>query len=313
MAVHPGFTLVWLFVLGTCIGSFLNVVIYRLPRKISLILPGSHCPNCKHAIRGFDNIPLLSWLWLGRKCRDCNAPISARYPLVELTVGLMFALFAWVDWVQPELAAIHHIRAEQKIGAEIDDAEISVPHAENIRIHLAYHLLLLCPLLAAVLIDFDDQKLPRQLITYPCGAGILLAMFWPDAFLQALVWPRLGGLDGNLNVLNSVLNSAAAVGMGIVGLGMAGVLRIGTQRMWGPLSPRELGLRNATLAMYAVGAFLGWIAVIVIGNLTMLWALAGQNPAVQKTIGRVKPTAVVFVSALVWCALEGTLSRWFFG
>jgi prepilin signal peptidase PulO-like enzyme (type II secretory pathway) len=84
---------VWWFVLGAVLGSFLNVVIYRLPRRESLIWPGSHCPKCGHLIRWYDNIPILSWLLLQGRCRDCSAPISARYPVIEalaaLTVGLI--------------------------------------------------------------------------------------------------------------------------------------------------------------------------------------------------------------------------------
>lgn len=78
-------------VVGCCIGSFLNVVIYRLPRKDSLVLPPSHCPRCGKSIAFYDNIPILSYLILLGKCRHCRAPISARYPLVEIMAGL-FAL-----------------------------------------------------------------------------------------------------------------------------------------------------------------------------------------------------------------------------
>lgn len=88
---------VWWFVLGAVLGSFLNVVIYRLPRKENLIWPGSHCPSCGHLIRWYDNLPVLSWLLLRGHCRDCSATISPRYPAVEalaaLTVGgLAFAV-----------------------------------------------------------------------------------------------------------------------------------------------------------------------------------------------------------------------------
>ena len=81
--------------LGACLGSFLNVVIYRLPLRLSVVHPGSRCPVCKHAIRGYDNIPVLSWLVLLRgRCRDCGTPISARYPAVEAFVGLLSFVFA---------------------------------------------------------------------------------------------------------------------------------------------------------------------------------------------------------------------------
>lgn len=103
--------------LGLCIGSFLNVVIHRLPQmmerawklegaellgvpapdlpELSLSRPASRCPQCGHRIRWFENIPLLSWLVLRGRCSACKTPISARYPIVELATGLLFALLAW--------------------------------------------------------------------------------------------------------------------------------------------------------------------------------------------------------------------------
>lgn len=87
------------FVFGLLIGSFLNVVIWRVPRGENLNHPGSHCPVCEHDIRPYDNIPLVSWLVLRGRCRDCRARISARYPLVEAFTGLSFAATAaWLGW-----------------------------------------------------------------------------------------------------------------------------------------------------------------------------------------------------------------------
>ncbi|MGB2711042.1 MAG: prepilin peptidase, partial [Conexibacter sp.] len=68
---------------GLLAGSFLNVLAWRLPRGESLVLPGSHCPGCAHPVRPYDNVPVLSWLALRGRCRDCRAPISVRYPAVE--------------------------------------------------------------------------------------------------------------------------------------------------------------------------------------------------------------------------------------
>ncbi|MEI2717747.1 MAG: prepilin peptidase [Candidatus Nanopelagicales bacterium] len=82
-------------VFGLVIGSFLNVVIWRVPRGESIVTPGSGCPSCGHEIRAYDNIPLLSWLILRGRCRDCGEPISPRYPIVELTTGLLFVLMTW--------------------------------------------------------------------------------------------------------------------------------------------------------------------------------------------------------------------------
>lgn len=101
LPLHDAFFTVAALVWGACWGSFLNVVIYRLPRGGSLIRPGSTCPSCLTPIRYYDNVPVLSYLLLGGKCRHCRASISARYPIVELVMaGLTVALYALlgVSW-----------------------------------------------------------------------------------------------------------------------------------------------------------------------------------------------------------------------
>lgn len=86
------FCLFFIFILGLCIGSFLNVVIYRLPRGESITLERSHCTSCGKRLRWYELIPLFSYLFLRGRCRTCHEPISLRYPLVELLTGIIFAL-----------------------------------------------------------------------------------------------------------------------------------------------------------------------------------------------------------------------------
>ena len=88
---------VWLVplvaLLGACVGSFLNVVAWRLPRQESLLWPASHCPRCGTSLRWYDNLPIIGWLLLQGRCRHCRQPISRRYPLVELlSAGLWLAM-----------------------------------------------------------------------------------------------------------------------------------------------------------------------------------------------------------------------------
>ncbi len=93
--------LVFVFMFGACVGSFLNVVIYRLPREKSLVYPPSACPSCNTPIRFYNNIPLFSWLILRGKCPDCKAPISCRYFFVELTTAILFGgLYLFFFWYQ---------------------------------------------------------------------------------------------------------------------------------------------------------------------------------------------------------------------
>jgi leader peptidase (prepilin peptidase)/N-methyltransferase len=128
------FLILYAFAVGSVVGSFLNVVIHRVPRRLSIVRPGSACPACGAAIRFYDNIPLLSWLILRARCRDCGAPISMRYPLVEAAAGLFAALTI------------------VRYGVSVVGFEV---------------LIFAWASLALGLIDLDHQILP-DVITYPC-------------------------------------------------------------------------------------------------------------------------------------------------
>lgn len=117
------------FVLGSIIGSFLNVVIHRVPHEESIVFPNSACPSCKNPIKPYDNIPILSWLFLGGKCRHCKNPISPRYPAVEALTGLLFVLVFWqigFNWFLPvalifaaSIVALIFIDAEHMILPDV--------------------------------------------------------------------------------------------------------------------------------------------------------------------------------------------------
>jgi len=99
-----GYTTFVAAVFGLVIGSFLNVVVYRVPRRLSVVRPGSFCPACGTPIRSSDNLPVISWIVLRAKCRQCGERISARYPAVELATGALFGALAWVlgaHWAVP--------------------------------------------------------------------------------------------------------------------------------------------------------------------------------------------------------------------
>lgn len=158
--------------LGLVVGSFLNVVIYRVPRHESIVHPGSRCPKCATAIRFYDNIPVLSWLILRGRCRACGVRISVRYPLVEAITGVAYMLAFWrfgLDW--PLLVAWAFIAAMVAV-AFIDYDHMIIPN--KIVIPGA-----LVGLMASVAIH------PQRWWVYVAGslgAGafmFLLAMLWP--------------------------------------------------------------------------------------------------------------------------------------
>jgi leader peptidase (prepilin peptidase)/N-methyltransferase len=112
------------FVFGCIVGSFLNVCIYRLPLGQSIISPPSHCPHCKYSIPWYLNIPLVTWLWLGGKCKNCGAPISARYFFVELLTGVVF-LSCWLAFGRQSagLALVYCVFLAGLIAATFIDFE----------------------------------------------------------------------------------------------------------------------------------------------------------------------------------------------
>lgn len=85
----------FVFILGASIGSFLNVVVYRLPAGLSLLFPPSRCPRCLNTLKVYDNVPVFGWLWLQGRCRYCRSRISIRYPIVEAVTGVLFLLVFW--------------------------------------------------------------------------------------------------------------------------------------------------------------------------------------------------------------------------
>jgi leader peptidase (prepilin peptidase) / N-methyltransferase len=96
--------IVFMFLLGSIIGSFLNVCIVRIPEEFSIVLPASRCPKCETPIHWYDNVPVFAWFWLGGKCRECHAPISPMYPLVEAATGLLFVACFLKFGLSPNMA-----------------------------------------------------------------------------------------------------------------------------------------------------------------------------------------------------------------
>src|SRR3954469_1607506 len=182
-------------VFGLLVGSFLNVVAYRLPRKESLVKPRSRCPGCGHEVRARDNIPVLSWLILRGRCRDCGEPISIRYPIVEATTAILFgAVVAARD--DAGGIALGLILVTALVPIVIIDLEFRlIPNAITGPAAIA-------ALVAGLILDIDG--VPEQLIAGAAAGGFFL--------LAALAYPRGMGMgDVKLaGVLGLCLGKAVA-------------------------------------------------------------------------------------------------------
>ena len=238
-------------ILGLLVGSFLNVVIHRLPQMmerdwqcqcaelrgevlpeqspLSLLSPRSRCPECGHAITALENIPVLSWLLLGRKCSACHTPISARYPVVELLTGLLSGL-----------AAAHFDGTWATLGA----------------------LVLIWSLIALTFIDFDTKYLP-------------------DSITLPLIW---GGLLFNLSGTFTDLSSA------VIGA-MAGYMALWSVYWGFKLATGKEGMGYGGFKLLAaLGAWLGWqILPLTILLSSLVGAVVGIGLIVLAKRGRDVP------------------------
>ena len=163
--------------LGLLIGSFLNVVIWRVPRGESVVRPPSACPSCGHEIRPRDNVPVLSWLLLRGKCRDCGHPISARYPLVELACGVLFAVMALRFGFDAVLPAYLYLAAVGLALAMIDIDTQRLPDVLTLPSYAVAAVLLG----AAAAVNHDGGSAVRALV----GAAAMGAFY----FTLLLVYP----------------------------------------------------------------------------------------------------------------------------
>ncbi len=175
-----GLFLPGMFALGACLGSFFNVLIYRLPREESIVRPASRCPACGRPVRAWENVPIVSFLLLRGKCAGCGSGISWRYPAVEAASGVGFLLIAWAD---------------------------------GIGFALLRDLVFFSLLVPIVFIDIDHRIIPDELSLGGLAAGILLSFLPGGSWKGALAGMVLGG--GILFVTAAVYHKVT----GIEGLG----------------------------------------------------------------------------------------------
>lgn len=229
----PGWAvLVCAGLLGLLIGSFLNVVIWRVPRGESVRRPPSACPSCGHPVRPRDNVPVISWLLLKGRCRDCAAPISARYPAIEAGTGIAFVLVAWRFGITWEGAAFAYLAA---LCIALTLIDLAVHRLPDVLVLPAYPVLLV--LLAASSTQADDWW---PLLRAAIGGAALFAFY----FITAVVYP--GGMGFGDVKLAGVLGMALAwIGWGALVVGAFAAFLLGGLAGIVLLAARRAGRRSA--------------------------------------------------------------------
>lgn len=214
---------VFVFIFGAIVGSFLNVVIHRVPNDESIVFPNSACPKCKTPIKAYDNIPLFGWLMLGGKCRSCKVRISARYPAVELLNALLWVLVYWQFGPSPILP-----------------------------VYLAF----VSAMVALIFIDAEHMILPN-VITYPLLViALLVRLIFPIVFSDVnyfsdTVHAPVNYLVGQPPWLVSLFGAIVGALVGGGSLWLVGAI-------WKKLRGVDaMGLGDVKM-MFGVGALLGW-------------------------------------------------------
>ena len=234
-------------VLGAMIGSFLNVVIHRLPLEQSIVFPSSTCPKCRNAIKPYDNIPILSFLALRGRCRSCGARISPRYPAVEALTAALFAAVTWHD---------------------------------GLSFALAFDLAFTAALIALVFIDAEHMILPNA-ITYP---GILFALVTRLAVPYLAGPTHFEDLPQLISMLPArlPLGAVSLIGALIGALAGGGSLWL-MGFLWEKLRGVEaMGFGDVKM-MLMVGAYLGWrLTILTILLAAFTGSLAGIAMMLQR-------------------------------
>jgi leader peptidase (prepilin peptidase)/N-methyltransferase len=290
------------FVYGSVIGSFLNVCIYRIPWEKSVVWPESRCPRCLAPIRKVDNVPILGWLLLRGRCRNCALPISPRYPAIEALTGLLCVAIYLVDVV-------------------LDPHSFWMPTEVFPRV--LYHQILISLLLVATFIDYDHYLIPDAVTVTGMILGLVLAALFPEVRPEpaaattafgSLARPLEGALAGFAIgfLVQAVLDLALLRRLGRLGLGLVGgvvgwqaAIRAGTTP-WGSvvvgveglliggamiwairvvgtvlLRKEAMGFGDVTL-MAMIGSFVGWQPLPMV---LFLGAILGLVHALLRFLG----------------------------
>jgi leader peptidase (prepilin peptidase)/N-methyltransferase len=227
LLVPPVIGYIFIGLLGAIIGSFLNVVIHRIPREESIVFPNSRCPSCGAVIAFYDNVPILSYVVLAGKCRSCRDPISARYPAVELMTALLFLTVAWRN---------------------------------GLSLILPFDLVFVSALVALIFIDAEHMILPNA-ITYP---GIAFALLARLTIPYLLGQPHFDDLD---SLMQGALAGLPVGVVSLLGALLGALIGGGSLWLMGWIWEKLRGIEAMGLGdvkmMFMVGAYFGWRLTIL--------------------------------------------------
>jgi len=251
------------FAFGAAVGSFLNVVIYRVPAGLSLLHPPSRCPKCQHRLRPHDNVPVLGWLWLKGKCRYCRAPISPRYPAIEALTGALFLAAFWQFGLTWMTVSAWLLLSWLLALSFIDLDTLTLPNGLT---QSGLVLGLICHTVTAIEGPGTTAAIAQGLMGAIIGAVLGLWIFDMIGLIGSLIMGQtaMGGGDGKLAALlgawlgwqGMLLSSFLACALGAFVGGGAIALGVISRRTPIPFGP-YLAL-GAAIALFWGDRLIGW-------------------------------------------------------
>ncbi|MBW9108891.1 prepilin peptidase [Microbacterium ureisolvens] len=252
-------------ILGLLIGSFLNVVAYRVPAKISL-LRESRCPHCDAPIKWWQNVPVISWIALRGRCANCKAPISARYPIVEAVTGVAFALVTWWGVAVYDGLLSPNATLVEYLALPTMDGTVHAADLWALALVVVAYLYFAAISIVLTLIDLDTHRLPNSIVlpSYLVAGVLFTIAAWLTGEWGLLLMAGIG--MAVLYLFYFLLRAARPGGMGGGDVKLAGVVGIYLGWLgWGAL---------------AVGAFAAFLYGGVFGIALMLLRRAGRKTAI---------------------------------
>ena len=218
---------IYIFMFGACVGSFLNVCIYRLPKEKSVVTPRSFCPKCKTTIKWYDNIPILSYILLGGRCRKCSERISLRYPFVEIVTAVIFLVFYLRFWISPDFFKFVFFFCLLIVVSLIDIDYHAIPAylcVIGILFGLSFSLWETVALFKTGVIEAQKLPVVNDVKALIFGFGFTyLFKFFGDVFLSLyLSWRKKESIEGETEALG--LGDVDFMGMVGVFLGVKAVV-----------------------------------------------------------------------------------------
>jgi leader peptidase (prepilin peptidase) / N-methyltransferase len=295
----------WLFFVGSSIGSFLNVVAWRMPRGVS-VNGRSHCPRCNSALSWKDNWPVFGWLALGGRCSTCHLPISPRYPIVELLVGLCIFFVGWREFFGGGATLPFHPTRHGYAGS------LWTPYlTTDAIVTMTYHIVAIGIAWAFALVRFDGQRLPRSLVLTSLLLIVVPMLAWPSLAVVPWhvtmdeSWMAQGKyLDALMRV---VTGAAAAV---VIGRSLARYLSPTADPKLDPLGKGTGRLMDMIAMLLVPGIVVGWQAALAVTAVASMLAILLGRVSSLKTDALGRLGISLAITLTVQIGLWRILHQW---